>query len=97
MGCPRVGNEALAEYITNQGTLYRITHTNDIVPKLPPEELGFSHAGPEYWITSDDGATVGTGDVEVIQDMDSADGNAGSDGTSVLAHLWYFEGISNCL
>lgn len=40
---------------------------------------------------------MNTGDVEVVQGLDSQDGNAGSDGTSVAAHLWYFEGIADCL
>lgn len=96
-GCPRVGNQALAEYITAQGTLYRVTHTNDIVPKLPPRELGFSHPGPEYWITSGDGDPVGTGDIKVFQGTDSTGGNADAKGDSVLAHQFYFEAITICL
>lgn len=95
-GSPRVGNEELAEYITGQGTLYRTTHTDDIVPKLPPGTWGYSHPAPEYWITSDNGATVTTGDVEVIQGTNSTAGNAGTPGGSVLAHLAYFVDISAC-
>ena len=96
-GSPRVGNEELAEYITGQGTLYRTTQTNDIVPKLPPGTWGYSHPAPEYWITSDNGATVTTEDVEVIQETNSTAGNAGTAGGSVLAHLAYFVDISACL
>ena len=95
-GSPRVGNEELAEYITAQGTLYRTTHTNDVVPKLPPGTWGYSHPAPEYWITSDNGATVTTGDVEVIQETNSTAGNAGTLGGSVLAHQAYFVNISAC-
>ncbi|RAL01130.1 uncharacterized protein BO80DRAFT_434774 [Aspergillus ibericus CBS 121593] len=50
----RIGNLALADYITDQdkGSNYRVTHTDDIVPKLPPELLGYHNFSPEYWITS---------------------------------------------
>lgn len=95
-GSPKVVNEALAEYITAQGTLYRVTHTNDIAPKVPPGELGFNHPGPEYWVTGGNGDTVGTQDVEVIQGTNSTKGNAGAVGASVAAHFFYFEDIYAC-
>lgn len=95
-GGPRVGNKALAEYITSQGSLYRTTHTNDIVPKLPPISFGFSHPSPEYWITSGDNETVTTSDIEVIQGIDSKAGNAGSSGDSTSAHGWYIIDIGEC-
>lgn len=96
MGCPRIGNQALAEYITAQGVNYRITHTDDVVPKLPPVSWGFSHPAPEYWITSGNYETVTTGDIEVIQGMNSSGGNAGTVGISVSAHLNYFGDIADC-
>ena len=37
--------------MTDQGSLWRATHTDDVVPKLPPSSFGFSHASPEFWIT----------------------------------------------
>ncbi|RMJ23986.1 Extracellular lipase [Aspergillus sp. HF37] len=89
-GSPRVGNTALAEYITAQGSLFRVTHTDDIVPNLPPTTFGFSHPSPEYWITSDNGETVTTSDIQVVKGIDSTEGNAGTvwiDGTA--AHGWY--------
>lgn len=95
LGCPRVGNEALAEYIADQGTLYRITHTNDIVPKVPPP-IGYSHPGPEYWITSGNDETVTTSDIKVIQGTNATAGNAGAAGASVIAHLHYFGAIAAC-
>ena len=94
-GCPRVGNEALSEYITAQGTLYRVTHTNDVVPKLPPP-IGYAHPSPEYWITSGNDETVTTGDVDIVEGTNSTAGNAGADGVSVIAHLHYFGNIAGC-
>ncbi|RHZ54512.1 lipase family protein [Aspergillus thermomutatus] len=95
-GSPRVGNKALATFITAQGSNYRVTHTNDIVPRLPPRVFGFSHISPEYWITSGDDATVTTSDITVVQGIDSSGGNAGEDSTSVEAHNWYIGHIDGC-
>ncbi|KAJ5831757.1 hypothetical protein N7474_000068 [Penicillium riverlandense] len=95
-GEPRVGNTALATYITNQGSLWRVTHTDDIVPKLPPASFGFSQPSPEYWITSGDNVTVTTSTVQVIQGVGSDSGNAGTSDTSIEAHNWYLVDIDAC-
>lgn len=52
-GAPRVGNEAFAKFISEQGDRnYRITHFNDLVPVVP--SFGwpwyFRHVEPEYWL-----------------------------------------------
>ncbi|PLB52143.1 alpha/beta-hydrolase [Aspergillus steynii IBT 23096] len=95
-GSPRLGNKALATYITGQGTNYRITHTNDIVPRLPPSILGFTHFSPEYWITSANQKTVTGADITLVEGVGSRDGNAGEAKQSVLAHSWYFVSIFAC-
>lgn len=97
-GCPRVGNEALAQYITSQSDAnYRLTHTDDPVPKLPPKSFGFSQPSPEYWITSASGDPVTTSDIQVIQGIDSDAGNDGTaTGLDIDAHKWYFNAISAC-
>ncbi|OJK04868.1 hypothetical protein ASPACDRAFT_1851828 [Aspergillus aculeatus ATCC 16872] len=97
-GAPRVGNTALANYITSKGSgsNFRVTHLNDVVPRLPPRLLGYSHPSPEYWITSGTGAAVTSSDIDIIQGVDSCAGNAGENITSVLAHLWYFISIGTC-
>nr|AAB26004.1 lipase [Penicillium camembertii, Peptide, 276 aa] [Penicillium camemberti] len=90
---PRVGNAALAKYITAQGNNFRFTHTNDPVPKLPLLSMGYVHVSPEYWITSPNNATVSTSDIKVIDGDVSFDGNTGT-GLPLLtdfeAHIWYF-------
>ncbi|PWY92235.1 triacylglycerol lipase precursor [Aspergillus heteromorphus CBS 117.55] len=98
-GCPRVGNYELAEYITSQGSgaNFRVTHLNDIVPRLPPMLLGYSHPSPEYWITSGTLDAVTADDIEIIEGIDSTAGNAGEATESILAHLWYFFSIATCL
>ncbi|KUM60987.1 hypothetical protein ACN42_g6149 [Penicillium freii] len=96
-GQPRVGNEALAEYTTNQGSLWRVTHESDLVPKVPPSHIGFSHASPEYWITVDNDVTVTSSDIDVIEGVGSKAGNAGTTlDPSIDDHKWYFGSISAC-
>ncbi len=51
-GSPRTGNQAFTDYIFSQypeGAYQRIVHYNDIVPHLPPTEMGFNHAGDEVF------------------------------------------------
>ncbi|KAK5274518.1 hypothetical protein LTR96_001119 [Exophiala xenobiotica] len=96
-GSPMVGNVPLADFITAQaGGNYRVTHTNDIVPKLPGYPLGFAHVSPEYWITSPTGAPVTANDVQVSSGVIDLDGNQGQLGGTVTDHLWYFNGIADC-
>ncbi|OKL57345.1 hypothetical protein UA08_07645 [Talaromyces atroroseus] len=97
-GQPRIGNLALADYITSEsmGTNYRVTHTDDIVPKVPPELLGYAHFSPEYWITSGNDVTVTDADVNEVVGVDSTAGNDGTTDDSVEAHRWYFVHISAC-
>lgn len=78
------------------GANYRLTHTNDYVPQIPPTWAGYSHLSPEYWITTPNNATVTTSDIQVIQGIDSTEGNAGSGGMSTDAHGWYLGPIAAC-
>ena len=50
-GCPRVGNEAMAQYIaTRVDTLYRVVHNRDLVPHLPFEDMAYKHPAYEvFW------------------------------------------------
>lgn len=91
-----MGNLALANYITNVDTQWRVTHTDDAVPKLPAMAAGFSHSSPEYWITSGDNVTVTPSDVQIITGIDSTAGNAGTTTSSTSAHNWYFLYIDGC-
>ncbi|KAL1996643.1 hypothetical protein VTN49DRAFT_7508 [Thermomyces lanuginosus] len=97
-GAPRVGNRAFAEFLTAQtgGTLYRITHTNDIVPRLPPRDWGYSHSSPEYWVTSGNDVPVTANDITVVEGIDSTDGNNQGNIPDIPSHLWYFGPISEC-
>lgn len=97
-GAPRIAGSSLSNYITNQnrGGNFRVTHTNDPVPRLPPLLLGFEHISPEYWITSPNGAVPTVNDVTVLEGSKNKDGNAGQGGFNVDSHLWYFGPISQC-
>lgn len=82
--------------MTDQGSLWRATHTDDVVPKLPPSSFGFSHASPEFWITSGNNETVSTSDIEEVQGVGSKDGNAGTVNPDIEAHNWYIVNIDGC-
>lgn len=43
-GCPLVGNEAFADSVKNI-PIYRVVDGSDVVTTLPPEGLGYRHAG----------------------------------------------------
>lgn len=78
-GSPRVGNEALAKYISASGTNFRVTHLNDPVPRLPPLTLGYRHIEPEYHIFSGD-APVGPENIKVFAGTVNFQGNTGFGG-----------------
>ncbi|KAF7594838.1 hypothetical protein BBP40_008168 [Aspergillus hancockii] len=107
-GAPSVGNQAFAEYITNQGpgVNYRITHTYDEVPKvlyrshrnpilglLVPE---YSQSSPEYWITAPNNVSVAMTDIQVIQGVNNEAGNLGTTKVSLEPHGWYMGNMSVC-
>lgn len=96
-GSPRVGNDVLADFITAQaGGEYRVTRTNDPVPRLPPIFTGYRHTSPEYWLESyvEDGDDYPLVDVEVCEGNANVDCNAGQDGLDIDSHLYYFGPIS---
>ncbi|KAE8149607.1 Alpha/Beta hydrolase protein [Aspergillus avenaceus] len=95
-GAPRIGNSEFAEYVSAQGANYRVTHANDIVPRLPPKMFGFHQLSPEYWVHAGNGEAVGTGDVVMIDEADSKMGNRGADMPGVEAHKWYLGKIDAC-
>ncbi|RMZ39992.1 hypothetical protein AFCA_004228 [Aspergillus flavus] len=95
-GSPRVGNQEFADYVSGQGSNFRVTHSNDIVPRLPPRLLGYHQTSPEYWIPSGNNETVGTADIEMINEADSDMGNAGQKTQSIEAHKWYTDHIYEC-
>ena len=97
-GQPRAGDEKLSQYVTDQGKNYRVTHTSDAVPKLPPEAgltggiTGYyRHISPEYWIS--DGLGNNLTNFRVIEGLTSNDGNAGTGQLkfNIVAHIQYFQ------
>jgi len=79
---PKVGNYNLVEFITNQNapvSVYRATHSMEIVPKLPFTVIGFDYCqpSPEYWIAQPTGEQVTADVVKHIEGINSQEGNDG--------------------
>lgn len=96
-GSPRVGNQALAHFVTNQpGGNYRVTHTNDPIPHLPLIVMGFQHISPEYYINTRNMATANAYSVTELLGSEDWTGNTGQLMTNIMSHLWYFNSITAC-
>ena len=96
-GSPMVGNAKLATFITGQTSAnFRVTHAEDIVPKLPGYPLGYAHVSPEYWITTPTGSPVTPNDIQESSGIIDLKGNQGTLGSSIDDHLFYFNNISAC-
>lgn len=98
-GCPRVGNKAFVNFVTDQpGAEYRVTHIDDPVPRLPPMFLGYRHTSPEYWLSTGSTTTVDytVADIKVCEGDASTKCNGGTFGLNVDAHKYYFSRTSAC-
>ncbi|EMR64488.1 putative lipase protein [Eutypa lata UCREL1] len=98
-GSPRPGNRAFVEHVSEQAGLeFRVTHTDDPVPRLPPILLNYRHTSPEYWFHTGGSNTTDytAADGEVCEGYASLGCNAGTLGLDVEAHGYYFQDISAC-
>ncbi|KUI53627.1 Lipase [Cytospora mali] len=100
-GSPRIGNAALVKYVYNQpGKTYRITHYNDVVPRLPPMFWPFCyrHTAPEYWLEGgpEERTSYTADQIEECQGSADDHCNAGLYTPNVDSHLYYFVAISHC-
>lgn len=100
-GSPRVGNDALVKYIYNQpGDTYRLTHYNDVVPRVPPMFWPFCyrHTTPEYWLEGgpSERTSYTTDQIKDCQGSTADLCNAGVSTPDIESHLYYFVAISHC-
>ncbi|KAF2666673.1 alpha/beta-hydrolase [Microthyrium microscopicum] len=107
-GSPRLGDTHLSTFITAQGSNYRLTHANDIVPNLPPlvfpnldVHTGFAgfayvHISPEYHIKTGNDVVVTVKDIDELSGEVNFGGNTGTLLPSIGAHKWYFGNITAC-
>lgn len=103
-GSPRVGNAAFANFVTAQapslGSNYRVTHTNDPVPQLIPDWIGYEHVSPEYWLSTGTATTESyeTSEIVVCEGV----GNDGCNtATGIIplnseAHNHYLGNVATC-
>lgn len=90
---------ALSEYVTKQGKNFRVTHTSDIVPRLPWESVAvlaldkdiYGHISPEYWIT--DGLGNNPKNYKILEGNQNYDGNAANSWGkfNIVAHIQYYQ------
>jgi hypothetical protein len=98
-GSPRIGNGPLSDFITNQpGAVYRVTHNQDPVPRLPPMTLfpAYRHISPEYWLTGEpaDPDHWPVEDIKVCEGNDSRDCIANlRNGSDLMDHTFYLGGL----
>ena len=113
-GAPRIGDDDLATYIETMlgAHVFRVTHLNDPVPRLPGRLLGFRHPYPEYHInsphiphvlnanesvlTSPSNLAVRPEDLLILSREESDRGNNGYSCSNVEMHDAYFIDISKC-
>lgn len=98
-GSPRVGNEQYVKFITDQpGKEYRITHDDDIVPRVPPALLGYRHTSPEYWLNGANETTTdyGVEDIKVCTGTFSLGCNSGTLDVGFESHGYYLQEMSGC-
>jgi hypothetical protein len=88
----------MSRFITQQGNNYRVTHTSDAVPKLPPEggplallSGPYRHISPEYWIS--DGVGMKIENIKVLEGLSNNYGNTGTGQLkfNIVAHVQYFQ------
>ncbi|GAA5810992.1 hypothetical protein MFLAVUS_004421 [Mucor flavus] len=86
VGCPRVGNPEFAHYVNSTSIpFFRSVGRRDIVPHLPPQILGYLHAGVESWEVSGEQVRVCTSTIETDECSNSI-----IPFTSFLDHLTYY-------
>lgn len=101
-GSPRIGNEALARYISHQkgGSNYRVTHLADLVARLPPLDREFRHSSPEYWLQPgpSDRTSYEATEIEICTGYANVACNAGAPWwfLDITSHLYYLVAISHC-
>lgn len=96
-GEPRNGNAAFTDYINgliSPEEYFRVTHSNDGVPQIPPTLLGFQHHGTEYWQSSNTSNTPETVlRCEGNEPANCNNGEAPGDNPINRAHISYSDAL----
>ena len=82
--------------INQPGREFRVTHANDVVPRLPPLILGYRHISPEFWLATSEYTTAkyNIHNIKVCYGIANLRCNNRAPGAEVMAHLYYFGKIS---
>jgi hypothetical protein len=84
-GCPRVGDAAFAEILPQQSHV-RFVHRDDWVTTVPPEILGYVHAGAQHQVTGSEPRSV-------LEDLTSAAESLRSAMTGMLREQRFTAGL----
>lgn len=100
-GAPRVGNVPFMNYIHNQenGRTFRITHFDDVVPRLPPMSyLDYGHSSAEYWLPYGPADRVDYTEDQVVEctGYDNSDCSGSGWYPGLRSHLYYLVAITHC-
>lgn len=98
-GSPRPGNDDFANYINaGNGAHYRVTHTDDPIPGIPPKWIGYRHSGTEFWLASGGDETVDytVGDIKICTGIKNEDCNDGTFTLDLTPHKYYLQRVSLC-
>lgn len=97
-GEPRVGNAAFAQWASSvlpDMMQFRVTHSDDPIPHLPPEFIGYLHAPHEIWYDNDGNTTF-----QQCNDSPTAEDDSCSDSTvpdiNIEDHLNYLGTCTFC-
>lgn len=104
-GAPRIGNDILSDFISNQGgSIYRVTHNDDPIPRVPLAtgdvfggQYKYRHVSPEYWLTGkpEDPTQWPVEDVRVCKGALNLNCNGGRVIPNIFQHGEYL-GPMNC-
>jgi len=92
-GQPRTGNVFYANFVNSAigiNNIFRVTHTIDVVPALPPTILGYHHHATEFWQTPDPATATTTKQCDTSGEDPSCSASNGPFTAINDAHTTYF-------
>ncbi|EPQ56301.1 alpha/beta-hydrolase [Gloeophyllum trabeum ATCC 11539] len=95
-GQSRTGNPAYAYYVNDLfgSNAYRFVHSNDGVPTMRPQDLGYRHHGIEYWQNPEPSSAANTKECAADGEDPTCSDSIPSTGINA-AHVSYFDVLTS--